>query len=329
MYRLLIAPLFAICLASCGGGGSSNTAGGSPSPTPTTTPSPTPSPSSGGLATGEIKPSSGATYISATMEMTSTGQLSNNLNGEVNNASTSERETLLDTPSFTASYSPNTGYELADELISGNFGPDQLVGESSSEVLFSIIEATRERYLALYKHSVTTSSPSGTGTFEPEYAGSAGWQNTVLGSGSLRTRLNYFAYGPATPANDMPRSGVVKFSLLGSGNYASDTDLYFITNNDIVTVDFENGTVTGSVAGIGQNLFSGGGGGVYSFTFTGDIDGNTVTGPTASTIAVASGDFRMIFVGPQAEEFIFTFVGQTGRGTYVGSAVGVRNPFAP
>ena len=267
------------------------------------------------------------------MEFTSSGLTSNELTGATRVAATSNRSITMDTPGFAASYSALAGYSLADSSSSARFGPSNLQSDGSTpdiyypSVLFSKVDSPLEDYLALYKVSARTESSKGIGTVKPQYAGNAGWQHSVSGLNGRRTRLDYFAYGPATPVVDMPKTGVVKYSLLGSGNYAADRDLWFIGNLDQVVVDFGAGTISGMVSATGSNFFNGNTGGVFSIVLNGAIVENGVTGPTESGIAVASGQFRLLFVGPHADEMIVTYVGQDGRGTFVGSAAGVPNPY--
>lgn len=332
---------FTLTLASCallvgcgGGGGSGSTATPAPSPAPAPSSTPTPTPSPSGLNTGEIKPSAGATLIAASMELTTIGNLFNCLTGATPGASTGSRLTGFDPSSFAVSYGTTTGYDIRDAVNSAVFGPAQLVSDTTNTapfppVLFARAGSGTEDYLALYKNVNTTTSILGTGTVTPSFAGNGGWQHTVLNEGSRRTRLDYFAFGTPTPESAMPRSGVVKFSLMGAGNLASDTDLYFMSYNTTVTVDFDAGTVTAIVAANGSNLFTGGVGGLLGITLAGPIIGNAVSGPTTSSVAVASGQFRLLFIGPNAEEMIVTFVGNDGRADYVASGVGVRNPYIP
>ena len=287
-----------------------------------------------GLNTGEIKPAAGAMFIAASMELTTTGDLFNCVTGATPGASTASRLTELDPPSFAVSYGATTGYDIKDAVNAAIFGPGQLVSDTTNAepfppVLFARTGSGTEDYLALYKHVNTTTSVLGSGTVTPSLAGNGGWQHTVLNAGSRRSRLDYFAFGIPTPESAMPRSGVVKYSLMGRGNYASKTDLYFMSFNDIVTVDFGAGTVTTTVGAAGSNLFTGGFGGLLGVTLAGPIVGNAVSGPTASGVAVASGQFRLVFIGPNAEEMIVTFVGNDGRADYVAAGVGVRNPFMP
>jgi hypothetical protein len=268
------------------------------------------------------------------MELTTTGNLFNGLTGATPGASTSERLTVFDTPSFAVSYGATSGYDMRDAVSGTSFGPAQLVSDTTNTapfppVLFARLGTGTEDYLALYKNVVTTTSGLGTGSVTPSLAGNGGWQHTAINAGSRRTRLNYFAFGTPTPVSAMPQSGVVKFSLSGSGNYASDADLYFMTYIADVTVDFAARTVTTNFAPGGSNLFTNGTGGLFGITVAGPIVGNAVSGPTSSTVAVASGQFRLLFIGPNAEEMIVTFVGNDGRGDYIASGVGVRNPLIP
>lgn len=336
MQKALLLVGCCIALASCGGEGSGSGAvavvpgGGTPTPTPAPSPTPTPTAT---LNTGEIKPGPDATFIAATMDLTTTSGATNDLTGQTTGGTTSNRSTALDTAAFTGSYNTTTGYRLADAANAANFGPSELTSDTTATdtvnptVLFTRIASPIEDYLALYKVAVTTTSVLGSGTVTPRYGGIAGWQHTVVSAGSRRTRLDYFAFGSATPVGAMPHSGVVKFSLTGFGNYADDADLYFTSHLDTLTVDFGADTISGRITAGGRNFFTNGFGGLYAVTLTGAISGNTVTGATASSIAVASGQFRLLFVGPNADEVIVILVGQDGRGTYVGSSVGVRNPY--
>ncbi len=330
---LALCALLAACGADDSGAGSTIAPGGTATPSPTPTPTPTPTSNAGALNTGEIKPTADATFIAATLEMTIGAGTTSSVTGETSGGSTSNRVVGLDTPGFNASYNATTGYRLGDTVASVTFGPSQLVSDTTATdkyyptVLFKRVAGTTQDYLALYKEVVTTSSILGSGTVAPKYGGIAGWQHTVPDAAGNRTRLDYFAFGSQTSVSAMPRSGVVKFSLMGSGNYASDTDLYFTTQLDTITVDFGAGTISGTITGGGRNLFTGGVGGLYGISLAGSIVGNSVTGNTTSSVAVATGQFRLLFVGPNADEIIVIHMGQDGRGSYVGSSVGVRNPY--
>jgi hypothetical protein len=339
MRRVVLGLASCALLAACGGGGTNSgsvpvvSGGIGNTPTPSPTPTPTPTPTVGGLKTGEIKPTADASFIAATLEMTTTGE-TNALTGQTAGGTTSERSAFLDTPGFSGSYN-TTGYHLADSVNSSAFGQAQLTSDTTGgnapnpTVLFTNITSLAHDYLALYKESVTTTSILGSGVVAPKYGGVGSWQHTVVNGASRRTRLDYFGFGPATPAGSMPHSGVVKFSVMGSGNYARDTDLYFTNQYDEVDVDFGTGIVTGTTSATGDNFYSDETGGLYGVSWSGTIVGNTAAGATSSSVAIASGQFRVFFVGPHADEMIVIHEGQDGRGTYVGSAIGVRNPYLP
>ena len=327
-----------VALASCGGGGSGG--GGTvivppvPSPTPSPTPTPTPTPSA--LNTGEVKPAGDATFIAASMELTTTGGVSQT-NGIITGGTTSGRVTALDTPQFSADY--NAGYYLADSINTVMFGLAQLAGDSTwpngnGIVLFTSILGSVEDYLALYQQTTYTSSVKGSGYTTAQYGGTGGWQHTVVNGASRQTRLNYFAYGSATPASAMPRSGVVQFTILGSGNYATDTDLWFLSSgtSNFLTVDFGAGTVSGTVSMQGENFYKNEVGGIGFVPVRGSFSGNSMIGTfsdaSAGTSGGVPGQFRLMFVGPRANEVVITFVINDGTQAAVGAAVGVIDPYA-
>lgn len=334
--------LLASCavLAGCGGdgggsgGGSVAVVGTTPTPIPTPTPSPTPAPTSGALNTGEVKPAADATFISATMELTTTGG-SSETNGVITGGTTTNRSTTLDTPQFMGSYSAATGYHLADAANAVVFGPAQLTADTTERngngtVLFTNASGSGEDYLALYQATTYTSSIKGSGYTTARYGGIGGWQHTIVDGSSRHTRLDYFAFGSATPVSAMPRSGVVKFTVIGSGNYATDTDLWFLTGSDYITVDFGAGTVSGSVSISGQNFYKSQVGGVGSLPISGTFSGNSLTGPivngSLNTSGAVPGRFRLLFVGPNANEIIVTYVASDGAQAAVGAAVGIVDP---
>jgi hypothetical protein len=328
----LLAPCAA--LASCSGGSSpsGSVVISSPTSTPTPTPTPTPAPA-GTLGTGEIKPAADATYISATMELTTTGGTSQT-NGIITGGTTSARVITFDTPLFTGSYSSRTGYRLSDAVNAATFGPGQLALDTTTTngngtVLFTNVSGSIADYLALYQASTYTSSTKGMGPTTAHYGGSGGWQHTVSG----HTRLDYFAFGSATPVGSMPRLGVVKFSILAAGNYATDTDLWFLpsSTSNFITVDFGTGTVTGSLSLSGENFFKNEVGGIGSMPIRGSVSGNAVTGPIVNASMGSSGSvpgqFHLVFVGPNADEIIMTYVAGDSTRAAVGAAVGIVDPF--
>ncbi len=265
------------------------------------------------------------------MDLTTSGSTTNQTTPQTTGGRTSNRSITIDTPLFSGSYSPQSGYRLSDALNSAIFGAAQLVGDTTSEplyptVLFNAISGAVENYLAVYKFAARTSSIKGEGVFTPRYGGVGGWQHTVVGSASRQTRLNYFSYGPATPIAAMPKSGVVIYTLLGSGNYATDDSLFFASIFDTITVDFGSRTFNGSLGQSGRNFYADTNGGLVSVRIAGTIVDNGAAGATNSDVATMRGQYRLTFVGPNADELILTYVADDTRETMVGSAVGVRNP---
>jgi hypothetical protein len=338
LYKVL--PLAAIALLSaCGGeGGTSGTpiTSGSASP-PTSTPGPTPTPTTGSLNTGEVKPSTASAFLAATMSLTTLGGVSQT-NGIITGGSTADRTTALDTPQFQASYSPFAGYSLSDAFTSTSFGSGQLSGESTvpngnGVVSFARLAGAVEDYLALYQQSTYTSSIKGSGYTTAKYGGTAGWQHTIVNGSTRATRLNYFAYGVPTPVASMPHTGIVKFAMLSSGNYATDSDLWFLSSGsgNVISVDFATGQVSGQLGLGGQNFFKSVVGGIGGIPLDGSISGNTVmssfTNASLSTSGRVSGQFRLLFVGPNADELVLTFVANDGTQAAVGAAIGLRDPY--
>lgn len=326
-------------LAGCGGGGDSGggsiVVGGAPTPTPSSTATPTPGVANA-LGTGEVKPASDASFISASMELRTSGGISQT-NGVITGGSTSNRSTTGDTPQFSGSY--DAGYRLSDAVNSVTFGGAQLSADSTwtngnGIVLFSKGTGSVVDYLALYQQTTYTSSVKGSGYTTARYGGTAGWQHTVGNGATGQTRLDYFGYGTPTPVSAMPRSGVVRFTLMGSGNYATDTDLWFLTSgsSNFLTVDFGAGTVSGALSISGQNFYKNVVGGIGSFPIRGSFTGNAMAGSftdaSAGAYSGVPGQFRLMFVGPNANELVLTFVMNDGRQAAVGAAVGLIDPYA-
>jgi len=328
----------AITLSACGGGGGSSPAppvSVTPTPTPTPSAAPTATPTPASLNTGEVKPAPGATFISATMELDTSGGYSQT-NGIITGGATSGRTVILDTPQFTGTY--DAGYRLSDAVNTATFGSAQVSLDSTSIngngiVLFTSASNVAADYLALYQATTYTSSVKGMGYTAARYGGAGGWQHTVGNGANAHTRLDYFAYGSATPASAMPKSGVVHFTILRSGNYATDTDLWFLPSgsSEILTVDFGAGTVAGTISISGENFFKNEVGGVGSFPVNASINGNVAIGSFSNApigpSANVPGQFRILFVGPNANELVITFVAMNASRAAVGAGVGVVDPF--
>lgn len=305
-------------LFACGDGGTSSSGvqgGSTPTPTATSTPVPT---------ANIIQPTSASTVLSATMLLTTGPGTTNQTTGQTTGGSTSDRSTF-ETPQLFASYDSQSGYKLTDDANIAIFGTGQLSSSTTSANLYTIASGSTEDYLAIYKGQLD--SPN----VPRRFAGFGGWQRTLVSSSSRRTRLDYFAYGTATPASSMPHSGVVKFFFVGGGgNYTRDNDLFFSIATGNMTVDFATGTITCDLAVSGSNFYRDEAGGLAGFRVVGPINGNMVENSLESTVAAFAGRFRLMFVGPNAEEAILIYYGQTsgigGQYAVVGSTAAVRLP---
>lgn len=334
--RALLGSAMAFALVSCGGGG-----GSAPSqpisgaPTPSPTPAPTPTPTTNVLATGEVKPTAGSVFIAASLELDISGGYKQT-NGVVTAGFTFGRIATLDTPKFAAGYS--AGYQLSDAVNAANFGQAQLASDDTSPngngtVLFTNVSTAMADYLALYQASIFSSSTKGAGYTTAKYGGAGGWQHTVGNGNTAHSRLNYFAYGSPTPASAMPTSGIVRYTVLKNGNYATDSDLMFLTqgSSEILTVNFDTRTVTGQMGIVGQNFFKNQVGSVGGFPVKATIVGNSAVGTFADAgigpSAAVPGSFRILFVGPNANEIVVTFVAMDGSLAAVGAGVGVIDQF--
>ena len=273
--------------------------------------------------------------MSATMDLTTLGG-TKQTDGVITGGATTERSTYLPTPQFTASYS--AGYRLSDGANSATFGQAQLTFDTThpngnGTVLFTNLSGAAEDYLAVYQETTYSSSPKGSGYTTARYGGIAGWQHTTGAAGARRSRLDYFAYGSLTPVGSIPQSGVVKYTLLSSGNYATATDLWFLPSgsSNFLTVDFGAKTVSGSLGLGGQNFYKNVEGGVGSFPIIGTFAGNSFEGSftdgSFDTSGAVPGQYRLYFVGPNANEVILTFSFDDGRQAGVGAAIGVVDPF--
>ena len=323
-----------VLLACCGViAGCGDSSGGALSSSTTSSTAGTTTTSSSLANTGEIKPTSDASYFSSTMELDTSTGTTNQTNGGTSGGTTTGRVVTLGTPNFAASYSSQAGYRLSDLANSATFGPAQFVNETSSpstaypSVNFSSIAQPNEDYLAVYKEAFSTPTSTGSINYPSMIGGVAGWQHTVVGSSSRHTRVDYFGYGPITPNASMPKSGVVKFFAVGSGNYATDNSLFFTSTGDNVTIDFGAGTVKGSITASGQNFYADQHGVATAASYTGTISGNTVDAPLLGTDATTVvGRMHLYFVGPAANEFIIVYSAQNSIFAQVGASVGIRNP---
>jgi hypothetical protein len=298
----------ATLLTGCGGGTGGTVV--TPAPTPTPTPAPTSAP-----ATGEIKPGANSEIIATTQLLT--------LNAAGN--ATSDRSVLLPNPAIRISYDVAARtYTLTNDLGVRQFGPSQFVRETAVPDYFPRVEfesrtANEANFLLLFKQANATPA------IPLSRVGYGAWQQNTPGtSAATRIRLDYFAYGDATPVSAMPTSGTVVYRVSGTGNYAADNELKFAQSYATISVDFGAGVVrTSSILLSGADFITGNSGGLISFTIAGPITGNTSSGSATYTVATWSGIYKLQFFGPNANEIGIIFAGQGLNGTLNGALVGV------
>lgn len=341
--KFLLASLcLPIALAGCGGGGSDNvpvatgpTTGTSPTPSPTPAPTPTPSPTPSGPVTGAVRPSADAVYQSAMLDLTTTGG-SSETNGVITGGTTTNRTLTIDNPQFSASYSPRDGFILKDGVNTASFNTRNLTGDTTTlngngAVAYQNKSGSIEDYLVLYQASTYVSSRKGAGYTTAQYAGYAAWQHTVLNGSSSQSRLNYFAFGPPTPIGAVPKAGVLQYSILNAGNYATNDSLFFTgpVSGNTLTIDFATGRVTGVIGFGGQNFYKNEVGGVGSIRIDATLTGTSASGDLLGQFTRGNepGRYRLTLVGPNANELILTVIVGTGDDAFVGSMVGFVNPY--
>lgn len=311
----------ALLLGGCGGGGSGGssspptappTSGPSPTPAPTLAPTPAPvPPPSSPLRTGEIRPATDAVVSATTLQLTVSGK------------TTSNRSTTSNTPQFALRFDTSSQrYVLANAQYQASFGSPEFTRETSVPDFFPRVEFERratggDDFFVIFK------APNATPPVTPRFGAYGAWQHNV-NAGTTQVRLDYFTYGSATPVSSMPMAGIVRYRLTGTGNYANDSELFFVQSDSTITVDFAKGTVSGVIGLTGTNFFGASFGGKAAFQVPGSITGNFVDAPISSSIAVQSGRFRMQFLGPNADELSIAYQGLDVTQAFVGAAIGTR-----
>jgi hypothetical protein len=155
-------------------------------------------------------------------------------------------------------------------------------------------------------------------------------QSPVRTTGSVRSRSDIerrFVFGAPTVPQDLPTSGTVSFTYLGSGLYVSPADLRGVgfsrqTEAQSLRADFSAGTIRATLS-FGSCTGSGEPCGDYM------LSGNFGSGQASfegTLVAVSggySGRFAGGFFGPRAEEVGFAFELQRADGARaVGHALG-------
>jgi hypothetical protein len=213
-------------------------------------------------------------------------------------------------------------YVLQNSERSRQFGPSQLIKETSLPDLYPRVEYTLSStndadFLVFFK------SPSSNPPIKFSHAGHGAWQHNDTQAGGTRVRLDYFVYGEPTPIASMPTAGVVQYRFFGTGNHASDDQLFVVDIPGTLTVDFTAGTFAANVTPSGSNFFNGGVGGTTPFRIEGKIVQNGAGGSASFMAATWGGTYILQFYGPQAQEVGVTFSAAGLDGAQTGAFIGV------
>jgi hypothetical protein len=268
--------------------------------------------------TGARQPTANSITISTAQFLTVTGA-PDSLKG----STTSERSVATpDTLAF--SFNGNTNaYTVRNAERSAIFGPNDFRSETSipdfyPSVLYRTINSSATDFLILYKEA------NATPRIPTDFAAYGTWQHSEGRSAdTTRSRLDYFVYGEQTPAASMPRTGRVTYRLTGAGNVANEKQLYFAKVFQTVSVDFATGQIDTYLSMTGDDLIGGGFGGLVSAQFRAQISGASAEGPLRFDIAIYSGNARLVFFGPNAENVGLVFSGASPFETFAGAGVGV------
>jgi hypothetical protein len=236
---------------------------------------------------------------------------------------TSERAITAPPTGLMVAYDAATQrYSLQNNERSRQFGPSQLTKETSLPDLYPRVEyelrsAVDADFLVFFK------SPSSNPMIQFSHAGHGAWQHNDTQAGGTRVRLDYFVYGAPTPAVSLPKMGIVQYRFFGTGNYASNDQLFIVDVPGTITVDFSAGTFVANVTPSGSNFFNGGVGGTTPFRIEGKIVQNGGGGSALFNAATWAGTYRLQFYGPQAQEVGVTYSAIGLDGAQAGAFIGV------
>ncbi len=125
----------------------------------------------------------------------------------------------------------------------------------------------------------------------------------------------------------MPKSGTFRYQISAIGNYVEQNRVWIAySTGDYIDVDFTTGQVTGRIGLSGDDFLTGNTGGLgVDFQVKASIDGNTVLGNATFNAETFTGQYKLVFYGPNAEEMGIIFSGGSPfRGMYAASGVGSR-----
>jgi len=236
-YRLA-AMAACVLLAACGGdgGGGVNSTpapptGGTPAPTPTPpppppTPPPPPPPPNTSLANLQ--------YSESFSNDASTSSASYSKNGSPGTASAAQG-------SLTISYDASTGsYTVTTAGRSALFTPANLDPATSTDSIAVYVTKSGNT-----TDSLTLTKPGSSGRLRYTYVAGGVWQRTTETAASISATFDSFAYGVASPASGLPKTGTATFDVDLLGAVGRSDTATSLGGTGSVTVDFLSGTLKG------------------------------------------------------------------------------------
>jgi hypothetical protein len=283
-------------LAGCGGIDATVAPPSSASSTPTT------APTLGTLTTNQNFANNAATSTATIVNST---------------ANVSASGSTADTMTIAYNVSANS-YTITTQGRTQTFGASNLVSAANGIAIYSTTSGSTTDRLTLESATIT-----GYGSTYPQYSGLGYWQRTTTGASTSDVSVDFFLYGLASTAAEVPRTGQAAYATSVYGVVAQPgTEARFFQGSGRMDVNFasalfttsetasETGIVSGSNYGSGVTI---NGSGTLSSTanaLTGTI---TYTGNSSASTGTMAGQFY----GPTAQELgaAFTTSGADGSTT--------------
>lgn len=225
LLSLVAAAGMGVSVAACGGG----SVGSTPAPTPAPTPTPTPPPSTANadlisLTQSETFTNDGA-LGSASYPTTAGNFTSASSEGRVN--------FVYDAPSRT--------YTMTTQGLSQSFAPGEIdAAQSNANV------AIYKKVAGNTTDSLVLTKPGTSGPFNFKYVGGAFWQRTIQGATAINGNFVASSYGVETLDAAVPRSGGAGYDVTLLGVVARPDNLYSLGGEGRLTINFLDGSVTGT-----------------------------------------------------------------------------------
>ena len=190
--------------------------------------------------------------------------------------------------------------------FSDGFGPqDRAPGSDAPDLIaYETRIPLADNQAALYEFALFDGS---TQSIELSYTSFVRSLETITdGAGDLvDQQLSYYAFGNATPADQLPQTGTASYTgaLFGDVTYGTQV-LSSLRGSSTMQVDFGSMDLTGSLSPVATDL-NGATRDFGSFDFAGTIDSFTAT--FEALFSSAQGSLAGRFYGDRAQEFAATF----------------------